>query len=229
MLLTPLIIVLSVLLLLFVLLMIRGHATVEYRDSVTVRISILGIPFWRYPKKKKKIRLSDYTPKKLEKKKRREARLQDKRKKRLAKKAKRRGEPSAGSTPAKKRGLLENLGLIREILTVLIGKSAKHIRVHADRILINVATDDAAKTAILFGAVNQAVVGILELLDQTQKLSVSRSSTISVKADFAAQKSTADISITLSLRVWQILKVLFHTALQYTKTKTKPRSSPKQS
>ena len=230
---TALLIILSILLALFWLLMLHGNVTVEYRDAVSVRIKVLGIPFWQHPKKKKKIKLSDYTPEKIAKRNRREERKQArklaKRKKQLAKKAKKGGTQSTATTPSEKRGLLENLGFLREIVTMLLGKSAKHIRLRASRIIITVATDDAAKTAILFGAVNQAVVALIELLDQAKKWHRLRDSEISVKADFTAEKSTADISITLSLRVWQMLSILFHTALSYIKGKTKSKSTKKQS
>lgn len=224
--LTALLIILSVLLVLFLLLMLRGNVTVEYRDAVSVRITALGISLWQYPRKKKKIKLSDYTPEKIAKRKRHEerrlARRLAKKKKQLAKKAKKGEVRTTEATPPKKRGLLENLELIREILTTLLARFTKHIRLRATRIKITVATDDAAKTAILFGAVNQAVVGLVELLDQTKKWRRLRESELSVKADFTADKSIADISITLSLRVWQVLDILFRTALSYIKTKFKP-------
>ena len=230
---TALLIILSILLALFLLLMLRGNVTVEYRNAVSVRITVLGIPLWQHPKKKKKIKLSDYTPEKIAKRKRREERRQArklaKKKKQLAKKAKKGGTQPTATAPSEKRGLLENLGFIREIVTKLLGKSAKHIRLRASRIIITVATDDAAKTAILFGAVNQAVIALIELLDQAKKWRGLRDSQISVKADFTAEKSTADISITLSLRVWQMLSILFHTALSYIKGKTKAKSTKKSS
>ena len=230
---TALLIILSILLALFLLLMLRGNVTVEYRNAVSVRITVLGIPLWQHPKKKKKIKLSDYTPEKIAKRKRREERRQArklaKKKKQLAKKAKKGGTQSTATTPSQKRGLLENLGLIHNIVTTLLGKSTKHIRLRASRIIITVATDDAAKTAILFGAVNQAVVALIELLDQAKKWRRLRDSQISVKADFASEKSVADISITLSLRVWQMLSILFHTALSYIKGKAKSKSTKKES
>ena len=225
--LTALLIILSVLLVLFLLLMLRASVTVEYRDAVSVRITVLGIPFWRHPKKKKKVKLSDYTPRKSKRRKRREERRSARK---LARKQKRaaKGQASHGTAaPQKKRGLLDNLSLIREIVTVLLGKSAKHVRLEASRILITVGTDDAAKTALLFGAVNQAVVALIELLDQAKKWRRLRRAELSVKPDFTAEKCTADISITLSLRVWQMLSILLHTAYRY--AKSKQQATPKKS
>ncbi len=216
-------IILSILLVLFLLLMLRVSATVEYREEIRVRVSLLGVALWRHPKKGKKIKLSDYSPEKLAAQQRREQRKWErklaKKKKRAEKKAKKSGTASTPSQPPKKRGLIDTLGLIRSTVAVLLGKSAKHVRIRATRIRITVATDDAAKTAILFGAVNQAVAALIELLDQAGKWRRLRDSEISVNADFTAEKSTADISLTFSFRVWHLLNILFHTALQYVKSK----------
>ena len=210
---TVLIILLIALAVLIALLMLRCNVTVEYRDALRVRISALGISLWQHPKKKKKVKLSYYTPRKFERRKRREA------KKAAKKKASKPSKNTAKSS--KKRGLMENLGLIRELLGVILQKTAGHARLRARRIIINVATEDAAKTAVLFGAVNQAVIGLLELLDNAKKWRRLKDSEIAVRADFGSQKSSADIEITLSLRVWHLANVLLHTLRRYAKHKRK--------
>ena len=224
---TALMIILAILLAIFALLMLQAHITVEYREALCVRISVLGIPLWQHPRKKKKVRISDYTQKKIEKRKKREAKRLAKKKRKQAKKEQKNQTRATTAPASPKKGLLDNLSLVREILTAVLKKTAGHVRLRAQRIIIHVATDDAAKTAILFGAVNQAVIAIVELLDQMKKWRGLRASQIAVNADFASQKSTVDISISLSLRVWQMLNILLHAALRLVKEKAKPKLNTK--
>ena len=101
----------------------------------------------------------------------------------------------------------------------MFSRFAHHVRLRATRIVIKVATDDAAKTAILFGAVNQAVAAILEILDSSGKLQGLKSARILVAPDFTAEKTSADIHIVLSLRVWHMLDILLRAAWRFVKRK----------
>lgn len=224
---TALIIIFAILLAVFALLMLRGQITVEYREALCVRVSVLGIPLWRHPKKQKRIRISDYTPEKIARRKKREEKKLAKKQKRKLKKAQKKQTPTKSTQKPTQNGVLDSLQLVRDVLGVALKKTAGHARLQARCIIINVATDDAAKTAILFGAVNQAVIALVEFLDQANKWRRLRSSEIAVKADFAAQKSTVDISVTLSFRVWQLINILFHTALRYVKVKASAKSKEK--
>lgn len=207
-------------LLLALILMVPGKITVEYKDDVRVAVFVSGFRIWSHPKPKKKIRLSDYTPEAIEKRKRREQKKQERlQAKKQKKQQKKKSETSTSGKPKKKRGLLDNLNLIQNIASAILGKTAKHIRIEIRRFIITVGTDDAAKTAILFGAVNQASAALLEFLHQTGTAKYTANTRVSVNADFAAQKSTADIYLSFSLRLWQLLNILFSAALRFVKAK----------
>ncbi len=215
------IIILCVAVLLVALLSVRGRVVVEYGETLSVRVTILGVTLFCRPKKKKKVNVDDYTPRKLARLRRREAAKQARRAKKQAKKnqRKQKKQQSASPAPEKKKGLVDNLGVIRQLLTVVFSRFTHHVKLRATRIIIKVATDDAAKTAILFGAVNQAVAAIIEILDSAGKLQGLKSSRILVAPDFTAEKTSADIHIVLSLRVWHMLDILLRAAWRFVKRK----------
>ena len=215
------IIILCVAALLVALLSVRGRVVIEYGETLSVRVTILGFTLFCRPKKKKKVNVDDYAPKKLARLRRREATKLARRAKKQAKKSqkKQKKQQSASPAPAKKKGLVDNLGVIRELLAVVFARFTHHVKIRATRIVIKVATDDAAKTAILFGAVNQAVAAILEILDSSGKLQGLKSARILVAPDFTAEKTSADIHIVLSLRVWHMLDILLRAAWRFVKRK----------
>lgn len=194
--------------------------TVRYREELSVEISTFAIKRRLYPKEKKKIKISDYSKKNIEK--RRKKALKKKLKAEKKRQKKQKPQNSGAPAPsAKKRGLVESIELIKELLSVLIPNTAKRVKIKATKIIINVATDDAAKTALLFPAVNGAVLGLVTYLDDASKFRGLDRSSISVNADFVSQKTTADIDISFSLRGKHILEILFATALKYVTQKTK--------
>lgn len=211
----------ALILLIGALLAIPASVSVEYRDEVRVALSLLGLRLWQHPKKKKPVRLSDYSPRTIERRRRRDARK--KQWALLKKQKKERAKPTAKkeTAPKKKRGLLESVSLIRKIASVILARTAKHTRIELRRLDITVATDDAAKTALLFGAVNQAAIGLTELLEQSGNLHVPHNARVSVRSDFSAQKSTADVCVIFTLRVWQLLDVAIRTGLRFLGEKNK--------
>ena len=211
-------IVLSVLLLIFILAMLPVSLNLKYRDEISLCASVLGLKFMLYPKKKEKVKISDYSKKKLEKKKRKAQRKHLKLKKKADSK-KTTAKPS--SEPKRKPSFSENLQLIYGLLKACIGQASKYVKLKAQKIVINVGSEDAAKTALLYAAVNNSVVLILTLLGSCKRLKNFKGSEIAVNADFVSGKCSADVDISLSMRVWQILKGLFAAALKYVKSKSK--------
>ncbi len=189
---TALWIILGILLILWLLLMLRLSLTVSYRDTLCIRATLAGLPLWQYPKKKKAPRPSYRLPKRQKQKKRVKA------------------TPSVARTPQEKT-LVKSLGTIRRFLAYALKKFGKHLRLRATRIIIRVGSDDAAKTAMLFGAVNQGVAAILEILDQAGKWRGLKRAQVSVQPDFCATATTADIEISLSLSVGQLASIALGT------------------
>lgn len=208
------------------LLAIPASVSVEYRDEVRVALSLLGLRIWQHPKKKKPVKLSDYSPRAAERRRRRETRKKQKALLRKQKKERAKTTTKKQTSPKKKRGLLESVSLIRKIASVILARTAKHTRIDLRRLDIAVATDDAAKTALLFGAVNQAAIGLTELLEQSGNLHIPHNARLSVRADFEAQKSTADVYVIFTLRIWQLIDVAFRALRCFLGGKKKVKKVP---
>ena len=187
-------ILLGILALLALLLMLSLRFHVVYREELSVTLRVLGIPFPLYPRPK--ARKASSRP--------------SKKKKRAAKR------PQTGQAASGKRR--EPTGIftfLRRFLRIVMKKCRGYLRIRVKRLCVAVATDDPAKTAILFGAVNAAVVYLLELLDRYGNWDGKKTAVLSVQPDFSATKTTVDVHLVLSLRVWQALAILFHAILDH--------------
>ena len=210
-------IALSVLLFLFLVALIPVSLTLKYKDEVELTASVWAIRIPLYPRKKKKVKISDYSHKKLEKRKKKAL------KKRLKTQKKLEGnQKAAKAAPQKeKKPILESLELIYELLKTYITQTVKYVKIKTTRIVINVATDDAAKTAMLYAAVSNSEAVILTLLDNCKKLKNAPQATVAVNADFLSEKCSADIELSFTMRVWHLAKTLFVTAFKYVTQKSK--------
>lgn len=213
---TALYMILGVIAVLFVLLLIPVRLSLVFRDELSLTLSYLFLRFPLYPKKKT-VRLSDYTPRKLRKKKRK---LRKKRRLEKAAEAKKAQKP--------KMTLQKRLRQLRLILAILknIYKnilSAVHIRVK--RLYVTVATDDAAKTALLYGAAAQSTSYLLALLESYTKTTVD-SGGADVIADFCGTESRLDALLVFSATPIALLGLGLRAAFLFlTKNKTNPKKT----
>ena len=84
------------------------------------------------------------------------------------------------------------------------------LTLRARRIVVTVSTGDAAKTALLYGAVSASLAGLVEFVDRSvARVKCRGRDVIDVRADFLSGKTTADIDLTFSARVSRALKLLF--------------------
>ena len=100
----------------------------------------------------------------------------------------------------------EDIELIKDLLS-LLPKLLKYIRITEAKINVTVATDDAAKTAITYGVVSQSVAYIVEALNNLTDFRCEPE--ISVDVDYTSGKSSADIKLKLSFRIWQLIYLAY--------------------
>lgn len=199
------------------LLFIRIKIVIKYTEDLIVYVKILFFKIKLVPKKEKKLKLSDYTHKKLDKKEKKQKAKELKKEKKKAEKA----EAKKAESKEDKPGILETLGLIKNLVAAFFKYFFKYLRIDLSKINITVASEDAAKTAIMYGAISQSVAYIVEILDNTVNMKKKKDTEVSVAADFVAEKLSADIHIAFSLLVWQVLDIVFRLAVKYIKTKIK--------
>ncbi len=213
-------------LLLALLLMLRVGVRVKLRDDTSLWLGVGLFRIRLYPKREKKLKLSDYEIKKFRSRKaREEAKARKKAAKKAAKNAKKKKgtvekESASTKTHAKeKRDVSELVDTVLEVVRVFVERFGHHLNIKLGRLCIIVASGDAATTAVLYGAVCGTVQCLLELLDNTVNLKMPKSEEIVVTTDFTTEKTRADVDITLSLRIWQILDVAIRSLWAYIKQK----------
>lgn len=206
-------IILGILLFLTFLLFLRVKLSVISDGGDTkLLLRILGIPIKLYPakQKKQKIRLSDYTPRSLR-------RAQKKRDKQSLKEEKNKKPQESEKENAP---LSETVSTITALAKKIISKFFRHLQIDVARIRIVVSTPDAAKTAILYGAVCQGVAYLCEVLDNVTNVKKTKKTEVSVTSDFLSGKTQADIDISFSLTIWQALDILIGAAFHFIKNKS---------
>lgn len=209
----PLIVLGAVLLLLAALLTLRVRLLLVLDEGVRLELRVLCLRLRLYPRRKR-IKPRHYTPRALA---RRQAKAQRKAAKKTKKQKKSVGGSHAVGPPPKKRTLTENIRLIRALLAVLTRHTQRRLRLHVARLHIRVATGDAAKTAIAYGAVSQSLAYLLSALDRVARVKAVQPD-VCVEADFLGERSKADVKLLLSLRVWGALATLLGVAISYLRT-----------
>lgn len=174
-----------------------------YEDNLKIFIRVLFVKYTIFPQKKAKF---------------------DERK--YAKKHSKKDEPPKPQIKhkgdiEKNHTLLDKLNLIKEILSVFLKSFSKYINVRIKKLYIRVASNDAAQTAILYGAVSAIVANILELIDSYTNLKSLKKGTVSVEPDFIANESDIGINISLSISVLGALVTLAKTFWKYAILKNK--------
>ena len=211
--------------------------TIDYSDRVRLHVRIAHLfKINLLPKKEKKVRLRSYTERKIAKRERKrlakEAKAKEKRKLKAAEKKKRKEEKKArkeaersGALKKSDGSLLDNVKLITSLVEVFFKKFFRHLRIKVARLNVTVATDDAAKTAVLYGAVSQSVSYLIALLDAKTNLKQTKNAQFNVNADFCATRSTLDVCLSFSIRLGQMLRVGLAVLFRFIKHKIKKTES----
>ncbi|MBE6605218.1 MAG: DUF2953 domain-containing protein [Ruminococcaceae bacterium] len=216
---TALIILLSILALLLLVLSLPVRFIITCREGVTLRLKILffGIPL--LPKTEKAVKPRRYSVKALQK---RQRKAEKKAKKKAAKKQKKAAaKQAARAADAHRKApltLKEKLVLVRVLTAQLLKKTHRHLKLTAARLHVRVATGDAATTAILYGAVSASLSYLLLALDRATHLR-AKPRDVGVVADYLGDKSSADIKLIFSMRVWGAIALLFSVLFTFLKSK----------
>lgn len=187
-------IVLGIALLIFAILITKIRFFICYEDDLRVFARIWFLKFNIVPSKEKK-------PK--------------------AKKAKKKKAITESSEKKKdEKSIARKLWEMRSILTEIISKFLGKLHFKFLKLRINIACDNAAKTALLYAGANQGVAYIIEILRNVSNVDVSTHSDVSVNANFISQKSEFEGKIELYIRVLPLISVGLHAIKEYVKFKS---------
>lgn len=124
--------------------------------------------------------------------------------------------------PLPKKTASEYIEIFTDALKDIVHKLKKYLYLEKYILKVNIATDDAAKTAILYGATSGAAGSLWVLINSIKRRTKKRGAIYSeVKPDFISETMDFYADIEISIRLWQIL-ALGTTALGvYNKLKKK--------
>ncbi len=140
---------------------------------------------------------------------RREMRRERRRQKRAERKKRRAARtktvPAEPQTPL---GIGDRVGVVTALVKHFYEKTNGHIGVRIKRLHISIGTDDAAKTAILYGAVSQSVATLLELVNSGYTPVKYKDGAVAVIPDYLSGKSEAHIDLSVSVAPMRALMIL---------------------
>ncbi len=203
------IVLLCIILTVFLILTLRLGLRIRYSEEkgLTVVLTAAGVPLRLiYPETRKtvKIRLRDFTPRAV--KKRREKSNKEKFKSRKI------SRKQNGKNEKRKQTFSDKLEMLRQIIRIvrlLLRRFLTYLRTDIRCFEITVSGMDAAETAIVYGAVSQSAAYLFELLDNNTNVRWKNADKCGIYIDFVGDHCEAAVDITLSLRVWQLLDLLW--------------------
>ena len=208
---TALIVILSIALLIALLLSTKVLLHIRYEESLTVYLRVLFVKIRLYPSKKEKKRYPHSMSKRkaqkikdsLQKKPKEEP------KKRKSKKKEKEKEPKEAPD------LISIISIITSFVKSFLRLFAGSVRIRSSRLHIVVATEDAADTAIAYGALTQAINLLFPMLDGIKTFKhLPRGKELSVRADFLSDTSKIDADVELYIRVGSALKAVCLAAIR---------------
>ena len=185
----------------FLIFIIPIHVIVGLTDNVSVMVRVLFLKIPILPKeKKRKSKDKDKKKKPKEKKKKEKPDKKDKKKKKNKKK------------------ISDIVGLVQVLLDTVValfkrlGRNFK-IRVYAYEICV--ASEEAAKTAVMYGAVKSLSETIFLRLEDSINFKIVKGAPMGVYADFLEEKFKANVKIDFSISIAGVFGVLFAAIFKF--------------
>lgn len=102
--------------------------------------------------------------------------------------------------------------LIKDFIEKTYASAKRGLTVKIQRINIVIATEDAAKTAIMYGVISQGCAYFLEFLKGLTKIKYKKRANINISTDFLSTQTTFDLRIILSWKLYRALGIAVSTA-----------------
>ncbi len=198
---TALFILLGIVAFFILLLSIPVHITLKADTDVAVEARVLFVKYALFPRKKRKKKVSP-------------AKKTSKNTSKPAQNAKK-----TTQKPKPKRDILGLVKLILKLVVAVLKKFPRHFRVTVVRYEIAIGTDDAAKTALLYGTVTGLSANLFELLGKATRFRIKRNAPVNVYANFLSEKSEAKIVLDLSITIWGALVMAMAAGMAFVKAK----------
>jgi len=126
-----------------------------------------------------------------------------------------------------KNKISDTLRQIKELIAVFVKKAAKHLHIKLEDFQLTVGSDDAAKTALLTGALSGTVIMFFTFLEENTRFRAKKQLYLGVVPDFLCEKTKFKIKLKISALVIELLAILLPTYFSYTKCKPQKRAKNK--
>jgi len=202
-------ILLVILLLIVLILLCPIHVLLYYDGKLNVKAGIPFLKFRVYPDKADDLlsdTLSLRKKRKLKKKLLKKEARAERRRVKDNRKGKKASQKKLSDTlkQTESKGYVKDLGRIFRFVRILAAKFGKKLHIKIKRLEIVAASEDAATTAYLFGALSQAVAYGFAAADYYTNIRF-RNSRVSVRADFCGDKTRVNTEILFRIRVGSLL------------------------
>lgn len=207
---TALIVILSIALLIALLLSTKVLLHIRYEESLTVYLRVLFVKIRLYPSEKEKKKYPHSMSK------RKAQRIKDSLKKKQKEEPKKKKKrKSKEKEPKEAPDLISILSIIISFVKSFLRLFAGSVRIRSSRLHIVVAAEDAADTAIAYGALTQAVNLLFPMLDGIKTFKhLPRGKELSIRADFLSDTPKIDADVELYIRVGSALKAVCLAAIR---------------
>ena len=231
---TVALIVIGVIVAIFVALFtIRVRVNLEMNDELHLSVIAFGVKINILPKKPKKYKLSDYTPKKIAKRDKKAAEKAKKKAeaakaKQAAKAAqkKRKADTAAKLTKADKKALKarkkaarpaipDMIELFSRILKIFFSGLFSKFHFHVARIKIDVGSDNAATTAMMCVGIRTGIRPVLGFLAKHSNLHGMKNADISITPNYLSEEIKADVKLGFSTSLGGILGVAIRAGFSF--------------
>ena len=203
-------IIASILVLLLILLFSKIRITLSYQGAIRLRLRYLFLSFTLYPRKKRK------KPKKKKKPTGKKAAQTD------TKSAKNAPPQKKKAPPLKFGDIRFLLSLFRETLGKILDKASRRVRIKVKRLELSVGgEEDAAKAAIEYGLLSQAVSYLLAFLENTGFLKPPKPTAIDLRVNFLERTHRFSICTQVSCPLVFLIPLLVSTLTEALKLKAR--------
>ncbi len=209
---TFLYVLLGILIFLILVMFIPVKFGIQYKEKAEIYLKILFVKIKLSPRKKK-VNLKKYSPRAMEKARQKKIKKQIKQEQKLIKKAGK--KKNTEEKPSKIKEILSHptdipsfITDVYDILSIVTDKFTKRLKVRILSCNIDIGSDNAAKTAILYGSVCAGINGLLSALVHFTRYNEKDNENITVTPDFTSEKTVCDVHLQVALRPGQVFTFL---------------------
>ena len=204
----------------------------RYDGEIAVAVRVLCFRYRLMPKKRKKIKLRRFTKKRYEKMLAKEKKKKEKKAAKKAKKAadkaekaekekteKEKAAEAQGQKKESKTKIVSDLWQMRSLIAKTVRGFIGRVRTERMRVRLVIGSDNAATSALIYGAAANAAVDMQEIL-RTQT-NLRRECEIDLGVDFTSETTVADVYVRMAITLANVLGTAIAFIFGFLKRKIK--------